>query len=193
MNWEFKRLFIRLYSNTKRLFKDLTYDVKEAFKEVFWRFPRNICFWVIKVAQYSRILYQDRDWDYICLLKLMQYKISRMRKNMSHGYVADNEKYCAQMQEAEELIGKLLEDDWAKAEREAHDTKWGELHIESIPIPNQQASECRFLRLNVRTDKDNKQERKEYNKIMDLEVERKKAAWNRLFYLLKNHMEKWWD
>lgn len=194
MNWEIKRLFVRSYKNSKRFWKDFSYDVKSAFKEIFWYFPRNVVRWVVKVVQYAPVLWGDVDYDYSSLLKLMKYKISRIRNHMEeHDALKNSKKYCAQMKEVEELIENELKDEWAEKEREEHDQKWGKSKITTIKVPGKPYAECRFLRLEVRDDKTKKQEHNDYVKIMNLEEQRKKGNWNRLFKILKNNMRNFWD
>lgn len=194
MNYNIKRFFIRLSNNTKRLWEDLTFDFTSAFREVFWYFPKKVINCIVKVIQFIPLLYRDVDYDYVSLLKLMQYKIKRTRIHIKeHGHIANVDKYCAQMQEAEVLIEREINDEWAEKERKAHDKKWGRAKYVGIKVPGKPYTECRTIRLNIRNDKDKQQEHKEYVVIMNLEMQRKKDNWNRLFKILKGNMRNWWD
>jgi hypothetical protein len=193
-SWVYKRVFVRIYDNTKSLVEDFMHDLKEIFFAIFKYFPKHLYRFCIKVIQYMPILYKDEDWDYHFLLILIRYKLSRMRKCIKkNNILLHTDKYCNQMKQIEDLIELILEDDFTKEEDRTHELKWGKLQIESIPIPGQLASECRFLHLNVRTKKDEEEERKEHRKIMFLEMRRKKAAWNKLWSLLDKHCGNFWD
>lgn len=192
--WVYKRIFIRFWDNIKPLCDDLWVDVKDILKETFKHFPRHLYRFVVKMNQYAVILWDDVDYDYASLLDLMQYKISRIRKHIStHKIIADWEKVCKQMQEAEELIKLIREDEWTTAEDAEHDLKWGKAEHCTIPIPGKMCSEWRTQRLNVRTKDDEAQERKEFQNIMKLMVKRREKAWNRLWEIMSKYSRSWWD
>lgn len=66
------------------------------------------------IQQYvNKVLADDRDWDFAYLLKMIQYKLSRMRKALKGGYNADSDKVCAQILEVEQAIGRIYDDDYS--------------------------------------------------------------------------------
>jgi hypothetical protein len=193
-SWTFKRLFVRMLENGKPFFGDMFYDIKEILKEVFKYFPRRVFGFVVRVFEYMPILWSDADYDFSHILLMLQYKVKRTRQHIEkHHILANSDKYCKQMKEVEDLLDKVLLDEYAEKEHEAHDLKWGESVFVSIDVPGKPYTESRTVRLNVRTEKDKKQELKEYRAIMDLESKRMSEAWNRLFYILKNNIRHWWD
>lgn len=194
--WIFQRFFKRLAENGKPLIKDFCFDLKEILCVPYW-FSRDVCRFIKRVIEYSSILWKDKDYDYAYILDMIQYKIQRTREHIGHHNLLTNtQKYCNQMLEVEALIEFIRKDEFCEKEREAHDKKWGESVWNSIPCNDGNkfaGSEIRTVRLNVRTEKDRINERKEYRKLMNLEIQRSRNAWNRLFRLLNQNMRNWWD
>jgi len=67
-----------------------------------------------RIQQYvNKVLAEDRDWDFSYLLRIIKYKLSRMRKTLKGGYNADSDKVCAQMFEVEQALGRIDDDDYS--------------------------------------------------------------------------------
>ena len=190
--WIFQRFFKRLIENGKPLVRNFCFDLKEILCAPYW-FARDIYRFIKRILEYSPILWKDVDYDYASILDMLQYKIKRTREHIEHhDFITNSQKYCKQMLEVEQLIEKIREDEFCKAEYEAHDKKWGEsIHVH-IPVPGTDCTEWRTNRLNVRTEKDRINELKEYRKIMHMENQRKQNAWNKLFKLMNQNMRNWW-
>src|SRR3989304_2635078 len=91
-----------------------------------WVDIKSIPHWIVRVAQNSILLWHDRDWHYIFLLYMMQFKIKRMRKHMvKHNILLHTNMHAKQMKYAEFLIDRITTNDYCKKEYEALDKKWG--------------------------------------------------------------------
>ena len=66
------------------------------------------------IQQYvNELLADDFDWDFSYLLRMIKYKLSRMRKALKGGYSADADKVCAQILEVEKALGRIDDDDYS--------------------------------------------------------------------------------
>jgi hypothetical protein len=192
--WTFVRFFKRLKENIYKLGEEFFDDFYEILKLVFKYFPRDCFRFVVRVIQYSSILYNDTDYDYSSILKMLQYKIKRTRLHIGkHDLIKNAKKYCKQMEEVEQLIEAALEDEFCKKEHEEHDKKWGPLDIKSIKISNEPFYQMRFLRAHAYSTQEQEQERKEHRKIIDLEILRKKNNWKKIWNRLEKNIMFWWD
>jgi hypothetical protein len=157
------------------------------FTRVFW--------WLIKSIQYSIFLWKDFDWDYLYILRLLQYKLKRTRKTiLSNNLVCDTDEIASQIRYAEDLIQKEIDGDFCEDLYEAHEKKWGKIKCLHSPDDN----DNRFYKLNITTENAvtpelRKMERAERRKIHDKYEEAKKKNLDELFNYMRNQIECWWE
>lgn len=127
---------------------------------------------------YLPILWADRDWDYVYLLVLMQFKIKRMKElHMRYKRHVGVEKTIKQLLICEQLLDRMSKDNYIDQAHEEHNKKWH---------PNTDF----FERLNKHDPKENKEFKKniidygEYMYKQDLELFCK---------IFKKHVRSWWD
>ena len=193
-SWTFKRLFVRMLENGRPFFGDMFHDIWEILKEVFKYFPRRVFRFIVRACEYAPILWNDADYDYSAILRMLQYNIERTGRQLEeHNVLLHSQKYAKQAKELVDLIEIVLTDEYAEAEHLLHDQKWGKMKMVGVDIEGGNGSECRFLRLNVRTKADEEKERAEYRKIMNLEVKRREATWHRLWILMDRNVRNMWD
>lgn len=77
----------------------------------------------------DKVLAYDQDWDHAFLLRMMIFKLSRMRKCLGNGWSADRKKVAAQILDVEEALKRLDKDDYELSKVDAvhkkHDVKFG--------------------------------------------------------------------
>jgi hypothetical protein len=161
--------------------------IKEAVQKISWFFIRRYC-WIIKVCQYAVVLWKDYDWDYSCFLRLTQYKLRRMREQISRDNITvSSEQVAAQIKHAEALIEKYLTDDFGRKEYEEHLKKWGkrELNFEShkleISVENATTEELKL------------QEKKEYMAAYSKSDTERVQCLDDIFSHIRKHIEEWWN
>lgn len=155
----------------------------------------NFIHWVIKSYQYSKVLWNDYEFDYSSILRLLQYKISRTRKCIrKNNIILRSEEVCAQMLHAEELIRKIREDDFLAELDDAHEEKWGPIiQMFSEEKTKQGYSTLDIVRAKTNTEALKRQERQEQHEIYELKSKAEKECWDELFTHLRKHMREWWD
>jgi hypothetical protein len=77
----------------------------------------------------DKVLAEDQDWDHSFFLRMMTFKLSRMRKCLGKGWSADRKKTAEQILEVEEALKRLDEDDYSLKKIDAvhkkYDVKFG--------------------------------------------------------------------
>ena len=84
--------------------------------------------WLTKVSQYARLLWDDEDWDYHFVLKLLQYKLSRTRKCIvKNRLITDANRVGREIWIAEKLIQRILDNEYTDYYEELITRTFGEL------------------------------------------------------------------
>lgn len=153
----------------------MSYNPYKKYTTHWWRFwlrlPDDIFRFLVRVYTYLPLLWEDRDWDYNYLLRLMRLKIRRMRGSMDvdyHGvHGADR---VAEMTKAEVLLRNVIEED-PDDEWERH---WNLWHA------------------SLKNFKDCKNQ-KEHRRAAELSAVRQEKNWGILWQYLAKHAQGWWD
>ena len=159
------------------------------------RVPRHFFGWCRLMWDYAPILWNDVDWDYSSILRLLQYKLSRTRKYIvEHDRHLHSQKYGKQMAHAEFLIDRILIDEYLPKEVAAHDEKYGEWDWDFTPCND--GTDCSFM-----TSKNAKcatpQEQKRADNARHTLYKKQEAAkqkdYDRLFSHIRKYIQHWWD
>ena len=158
-------------------------------------FIKNLGRYIRRVVEYTPVLWEDRDFDYFYTLKMLRYKLERTRKHIvGHQIIADADKIGEQIQHAENLIKRLMNDQYSIIEEDAHELKWGKMEHDFIDwAGDEQFREWKAHRTNATTPELQKQEREEQMVIYDKAIAERQADWNKLWDHLKNTMMGYWD
>ena len=202
MNYLFHRfthircLFTELWDDSKKLIQNLYENFTEGFMELFWYFPKDVGRFIVKLWQYSPLLWNDRDYDYNYILLMLKYKISRTRKCiLTNDIIVNNKKYAKQMKVVEDIIDRITESpyhDEAFVEMEA---KWGKnIWFEQSRLFH----DCKHsVRMMSRYEKENgsnkKLVRRDVVKAYKKETRLEQKDWNKLWKLLNKNLRFWWD
>jgi hypothetical protein len=164
-------------------------------KSLLFRFKKRInrpLKYLKKVYDYAIFLKDDEDWDYSYILKTLQFKLERTRKELlKNNLTTSINRQNKQLKYAIYLIEKILKEDYCTKEWAAHETKWGELKIERHVDPLGTISI--FKRTNVFSKDDHEQENSESTNLYKKEDALKAKTYNRLFRHLNLYIQNWWD
>lgn len=152
---------------------------------------RQTYYWMVKSIQYSIFLWKnDYDFDYVSILRMLQYKIGRVRRTIYKNNIIEGaELYARQMIIAEAMIDELIQDDFAADLHEAHDKKWGKINFGNNPDPKGGA----LWRENVKTTQDKIQQGQEISHIINEEERLRTEAYQRTFAYIAKYIRYWWD
>lgn len=158
---------------------------------------RDFFKWVIKCAHYSRLLWNDRDWDFCFILLLLSFKLQRVRKCIVKNSIIEATKRVEkQIKYAEFLIEKCLNDVDADEKREMHKEKWGAVqytHGEYQKIGAITVRPIIFSYPKCKTGEEELKAHEEMKAIFAWEAEKHSEYLDRLFKHLRKYLENWWD
>jgi hypothetical protein len=141
------------------------------------------------------IIWQDRDWDHYYLYQILRKKLINMEiYHRKYGHSVNSTETAFEIKKCILLLNRLIDDNYDELVFKKHHKKWGE------PIFNwndcKDKKDCYSLRIeqkNVKTDKDKKQESKEFERLCKHINMLKKQDIEYLFKLMNKHIQTWWD
>src|SRR5581483_2283058 len=147
-----------------------------------WRIQWFFIEYLPKVVSYARFLWHDRDWEDSDILRLLQFKLRRVREGIArYSHHIDKERTCKEIRLAELLTGRIVANDYGLDEFKAHQMKWkikdtdlalmSREHL-SVDEKRKEERECRWLF-----------EREDILRNQDLDL---------LFRHLRKHLRTWW-
>jgi len=83
-------------------------------------FFRSIKDGIKNIVRWTPIIWDDFDWDWEPLAKIMEYKLRRMSKMQQHGVSMNSDKYAKQTLICAELLKRLREDDMGGVSAHQH-------------------------------------------------------------------------
>lgn len=142
---------------------------------------------------YKEVLKDDTDYDYSDYRRVIQFKLKRMYLHFTTcTRVNENKEQFKALKECIDILGRLLEDDYEKPFREAHDKKWGELKTEFVKVGGSKYSRMLFSRPKAITETEKRQEQKEDMRNFRKATTLKEHDRERLYFLLHKYEENWW-
>jgi hypothetical protein len=147
-----------------------------------------------RVWAYLPILWHDRDWDYAFILRLLKFKLERTRKRIvANDFISEAGRVGKEIQHAENLIDRFLNDDYCKAEFQTHEEKWGKRTTTFTPHSSGLGSIMGYTRDNAKTAVDYEQERNEIRALYEKSDQEKDRDWKELWAHLEHKMRGFWD
>jgi hypothetical protein len=148
-----------------------------TFKDAYHRI-RRMPYFLSKLWDYTKLLWNDYDFDYLCLLDLIELKTKRTREYLvEEGMVHVDEKT---MKEVELLARRIKEDnyyEWMWDEmHKKWPFRWRDLMGQSTLSPKEQEERSWALM--------------HHHKKSEAQME---AELDRLFMLIRKHIRVWWS
>jgi len=141
------------------------------------------------------IIWNDKNWDYAYLLKILEFKLTLMRDTLKKNNITTSVN--RQVKQIDYALYLLKDKEHIEKEQKEWDAKWGEVDYfpEEFSIKvDQGISYSRLWTLKKEhTEEEYQQAYKEMSELYDLEYKRIEDRWNRLFKHLKLYMKGWWD
>lgn len=151
--------------------------------------------WFKKCLGYSKILWNDYDFDWNSILRLLQYKIKRLREHIEyHHRHVDMPIHAAQMKHAEDLIQAYFDDNFCEDLEKAHEEKWGKGEMIFTPCedkPKFSTMEIKYPK--ATTPEENEQANNEKHEIYQKSEEARRECLTEIFNHISKYIEYWWD
>jgi len=173
----------------------LWWNIGNVWHKLTYPFTR-VWGWAIKSIQYSIFLVGDYDWDYFYILRMLQYKLKRTRKQiLENNIILRTEEVASQIKHAEDLIQKYLDDDFCKNEQKKHDVVWGKItdFTKEVERNGKKVHQFDIQRANVTTEKEKAQERLEQKAIWNQQDYERQECLNLIFAHLLKYLPEFWD
>jgi hypothetical protein len=172
----FRRIVICPYKNTIDFFR---YDIPYGIKNLIRWFP---------------VIWQDRNWDQYYIYVILHKKLTLMEKGLRNGCHLYADKTADQVKICVLLLDRLIKDEYHENAFKRHEEKWGEAEFNFEDL-EEKPDQCRLLitRLNVKTKKDEEQERKDFMRTSKHSDQMKNQDVEMLFKIMNKHIQGWWD
>jgi len=155
--------------------------------------PYNIKYGIGNLIKWFPVIWQDRDWDHHYLYVILQHKLKRMEKlHINYGHAMSSEQTAAQINRCINLLDRLINDAYDESAFKKYYEKWGRPKFNWIK-KDEEYSELNITHEKVKTEKDKKQELKEFRAACEHEKKMRKQDVDYLFKYIRKHVEGWWD
>lgn len=127
------------------------------------------------------IIWKDRQWDYIFLLRIILFKLQLMHKNLEAEQHKKRKIYICIL-----LLQRLVKEEYENTLFDAYEKKWGNANFTSQPSFN-------LTYEKITTDKDKKQAKKEMIEVLKQAQYLQQQDLEYLCKLFQKHLFTWWD
>ena len=161
----------------------IKYIAHEAITEI-----RNLPYNIKNIFGWSKILWNNFDWDHDFLLEILEYKLKKMKKYFDTSRFLDEEGYNKTVSEISISLDACSQLLGEKYENEIY-----EKFYEKYPIPPLEEWIDKQGRIVHRTKSMEEEERKEFKKAYKLVDKTSKDLRHQLFDNMRDNLEGWWD
>lgn len=174
---------------------------KLFFKQIQWKLTsiknsiQSIPSFIKRIFVYLPILWEDRDYDYMYLLKLMQFKLARMEQDHQKYSLHEGKEYIiSQLQEVQKIIQKIHDDEYDLLEEQVLNEKYGSMIILEGATEHSDFVQISMTRTKCLDDLTlfEKEKEETYESYQKAEKARQKD-YQRLWHLCSKHCQEWWN
>lgn len=156
--------------------------------------PHTIKIGITNLFVWFPVIWNDRQWDYIYILRMLHKKLSMMEKFIREdGIHVKNKRDAHKIKVCVLLLERMIEDVYHDHAYENHYKKWGDPHIKFLECEYEDCHEIKFEYKNVKTEEDEKQKFKEFRRCMKHERYLTQQDLDLLFKMMNKHITSWWD
>lgn len=151
---------------------------------------------LIKITKYAIFLWNDFDFDYIYLLKIIDFKIERMRKEIVSSPWKDGSEVVKQMEHVQDLLKHYIEDDFCDQEYEDLSSRYKSIDRFEKCENGNYIWEIDYKEGDVIYKHNSEQAEKikeKFSELFDLKEKKRQKCKEEIFDCLKQNIEGWWD
>ena len=152
----------------------MSYNPYQKYSSYWWKYwwnlPYDLVFFLKRLRLYAPLLWEDRDFDYAYLLRLIKFKLQLMRPVIENGVAAHAHQKAIEIHQAEVMIDNIYED--PDDELSLHYDQWHR---------------------NTEFNEPCRQSDEECHKAVTASLERNERNWRILWDHLRDKMQGWWD
>jgi hypothetical protein len=153
----------------------MSYNPYRKFCDRWWWYwtnvPGDVWDFIVRVYDYLPFLWEDRDWDFNCTLRLVRFKLRRLKGHLErHSILAHTEDRVAELAKVDVLLRNILDED--------PDDEWSQ-HYNQWDIGTKSWKECKNKR--------------EHYRSLRLTRRREERNWHRVWRYIDKYARGWWD
>lgn len=139
------------------------YTKRSKFDDIFIHPFRKIKYGIQNLWYWRKVIWNDRDWDYYFLSKMIVHKMKRMDKHfLEYSNHVNREKDVRKMRCFYKRLERAMNNDYMDVIMKDHREKWGEIQMTSEPYHFYENGKPKTYRTNfsysnVKTEEENKQ------------------------------------
>ena len=163
--------------------KELYYNLKNGIVNLFVYFP---------------VIFKTREYDFSFIYILLQFKLKQTRTYLEKtNYISDIEIVSKQIRICENLIERLLSNNYNGFLQQRHKEKFGDLNFDVLFIPNNKdntnSPNMKFIYTKCTTDEEVELADNEQSEIFKLDVDAYDRDKKLLFKMLYKYISNWWE
>ena len=147
---------------------------------------------IYRVMRWLPVIWNDRDWDDAYFFKLLEFKLTGMKKDMEEGPGLYDYKSAEQIEYALKILRRINSCPYIDIAYMFHDKKWGEIKLRWEKIEGTNRGRLFIDRDNVITREDVRQESIEHKRCSKMENYLEQQDIDILFRYIAKHIRGWW-
>ncbi|SRR5579862_2186341 len=147
-----------------------------------------------KMKDYREFLVEDYDFDWVYILKLLIFKLSRTRKHIvGHSIITDAKKVGNQIKQVEDLLDRVVKNKYYEVISKDHKKKYGEINLLCGKDESKNSGTIDFSYPKVKTEKDNDKAIKESEYLFIKAYKMQREDLKKALDLMYENLFGWWD
>lgn len=176
--------------------KELKFHLHRAFNSLTYPFI-HVKNSVKNLWDWRDIIWEDRDFDYEYLYKILYKKLKNMENYFysNDTHILDAEKYAEQIKECRILIERILNDAFHDEEFKEYYEKYPATEFSFTPCESEKERIAKGLpaRLFKMNQEENEEKDKMFKEAYERAYKARLEAIEKLFDKLSKNIEYWWD
>jgi len=176
--------------------KEKTAEIYEDFVDFYYNNVLSNTYYSIKkgvknIVLYFPTIWQDRQWDYHYIIKILNLKLKLVEEHMKSDKCmksVNHDKYIKQVQVVRFLTQRIIDSQYLNNATNIYDKEydWKNFKFEFEPCEDNP----KFSRL---IDRRTEKQKKNFSKACKYAEEQEDRDYKMLFALLDKNIRKWWD
>lgn len=156
--------------------------------------PRTILTGLKNLFNWFPIIWMDRQWDYIFILRILRKKLVLTEKFIRRdGIHVRNLDDARKIKICINLLDRILSDVYFDMAYKRHNAKWGRAELTFKDCEEDWYVESVIRHKNANTEEEKEQQRKDFIRASKHFEYLEKQDYYYLFKMLRKHIRSWWD
>lgn len=156
--------------------------------------PYEVKEFCLRLRDYLPLLWSDRDWDWIFIVRLLKLKLERTSAALAKGHLVCSPKRAVEIKRLAYLLDRIIKDEYNDYYYAQVEKKYGDLEMKSLPTDNPRLAELVMDRPGARrgTPEYLEEHKRAMRAFKHAEYMRQQDI-NYVFDQMKRKLQMWWD